>query len=138
MKEYLRTDRNGTRYYRELVDCDRCHGRGEYYWGAVIAHGAGQPGIPQYHGVCFKCNGSGKMLATTKEYTPEYAAKLEADRKAREAENDPSVFWARVEAEREARYAEACKRAKEHQARVTARIIAREEAERKAREAAQD
>lgn len=71
----LRTDKNGTKYFGSYC-CPKCNGRGEIraYW--YIAGG-----------VCFKCGGSGVLekMRTWKEYTPEYAAKLEAKRAEREA-----------------------------------------------------
>lgn len=98
MAKLIKIDRNGTKYYSELVTCDRCEGRGEYWWGAMIN------GRPQYAGVCFKCNGEGKVWGTRKEYTPEHAAKLEAERMARqaEAERRAAEEQARREAERKA------------------------------------
>lgn len=70
---YVRTDRNGTRYFNDCT-CNRCGGRGviDYY-----AHVDG--------GVCFECGGSGRASkpSTIKVYTPEYEAKLAAQREAR-------------------------------------------------------
>ena len=49
-------------------------------------------GRPQYAGVCFKCNGAGKVWGKWIERTPEYQAKLDAKReakaKARQAEQE--------------------------------------------------
>lgn len=68
----IRTDRNGTKYYED-DRCPRCGGRGY---------------IPEYAyiegGVCFQCQGSGIGYTTWKEMTPEYTAKLNAQREARE------------------------------------------------------
>lgn len=71
---YIRTDRNGTKYFADYT-CKRCGGQG---------------GLPQwiYTGyTCYECGGTGVAVKPEifKEYTPEYAAKLEERRsKARE------------------------------------------------------
>lgn len=71
---YIRTDRNGTKYFADYT-CKRCGGQG---------------GLPQwiYTGyTCYECGGTGVAAKPEifKEYTPEYAAKLEERRsKARE------------------------------------------------------
>ncbi len=71
--EYIKTDRNGTKYYHDWT-CPRCGGAGEsdkwYYTGKT----------------CYACGGTGKRAnpRVVKEYTEEYAAKLVAKRKARE------------------------------------------------------
>lgn len=72
-KILIKTDRNGTKYYRVKDICPRCGGRGEYIRGINF-------------GVCFLCHGTGVKEYTVKEYTPEHAAKLEARRKAKAAE----------------------------------------------------
>lgn len=112
MATLIRVDRNGTKYFEGLVECDRCGGKGIYYIGVRN----GQP-LPSWvdNGVCFKCGGSGKVAGKWKEYTPEYEAKLEARRKAK------AEKWEKEHAEEIAK-AEAEKKAKE-------------EAERKAQEA---
>lgn len=60
----IRTDKNGTRYFRFTCPCAKCNGSGY---------------IDQYKhveaGVCFDCNGSGIYEGTEKEYTEEYLAK---------------------------------------------------------------
>ncbi len=71
--EYIRTDKNGTKYYADYT-CQRCGG-------------AGGSDKWQFTGwSCYECGGSGKshkpMLI--KEYTPEYEAKL-AERRAKRA-----------------------------------------------------
>lgn len=67
-KTLIKVDKNGTKYWRE-DDCTKCKGTGY---------------ISYYHyidnGVCFNCGGTGIKPHTWKEYTPEYAAKLEAKR----------------------------------------------------------
>jgi len=73
----IKTDKNGTKYYESVVPCDRCQGRGDYWWGAIIN------GRPQYSGVCYKCGGSRTMVVTEKEYTPEYEQKLANQREKR-------------------------------------------------------
>ena len=81
MKRYIRTDRNGTKYFEETFTCDRCGGHG--YYAIAIKNGA--PVLsPHDGGMCWKCMGSGKVLEVTKEYTPEHVAKLEAARIKRE------------------------------------------------------
>ena len=68
-----RVDRNGTTIFVDCT-CDRCGGSGIIpYYGHVD------------NGVCFKCGGSGVGSNTEiKIYTPEYGAKLKAQRAARE------------------------------------------------------
>lgn len=94
-KILVKTDKNGTKYYNSTVPCDRCQGRGTYWWGAIIN------GRPQYAGVCFKCDGSGTMTVTEKEYTPEHAKKLEEQRAKRaekiQAEREAEAVKAKVE-----------------------------------------
>lgn len=80
--KYIRTDRNGTKYFEDWT-CPRCGGAGEAQkW--------------EYTGkICWGCGGTGRRPKPliVKEYTPEHEAKLEARRKAREAkrlaENPP-------------------------------------------------
>lgn len=73
----VKTDRNGTKYWYEQR-CPKCGGSGY---------------LPEYHmvsnGICFKCEGSGEFPHTWKEYTEEYAAKLEERRIAREKKKAP-------------------------------------------------
>lgn len=66
---YIRTDRNGTKYFADYT-CKRCGGQG---------------GLPQwiYTGyTCYECGGTGRAAKPEifKEYTPEYEAKLEERR----------------------------------------------------------
>lgn len=66
---FIRTDKNGTKYYTSDV-CPKCGGSGElpcYYYNQ--------------RGICFKCDGSGMFTHIIKEYTAEYLEK-----KARTAE----------------------------------------------------
>lgn len=64
---YIKTDKNGTKYYADYT-CDRCGGAGGW---------RGWPGW-----TCYKCGGTGRQdkPSIRKEYTDEYAAKLEARR----------------------------------------------------------
>lgn len=75
-REFIRTDKNGTRIYHEYT-CQRCNGKGVY----VIGVCNNQPVLsPLDSGTCWECGGSGispKPLII-KEYTPEYQAKLDA------------------------------------------------------------
>ena len=67
--EYVRTDKNGTRYFNNYT-CERCGGRGGW---------EGWPGF-----VCYECGGTGKSKPhIVKIYTPEHEAKLAAQRQAR-------------------------------------------------------
>lgn len=81
--EYVRTDKNGTKIYHDYT-CDRCGGKGIYYVG--ILNGELQPSHLD-SGVCWKCHGTGRMEHPHihKEYTPEYEAKLNAQREKRQA-----------------------------------------------------
>ena len=67
----IKIDKNGTKYYEGLIPCDRCGGKG------------GSESWKFTGWTCYKCNGSGVMNASWKEYTPEYEAKLNARRLAR-------------------------------------------------------
>ena len=122
MAELIRIDRNGTKYYEGDIPCDRCEGKGIYFIGVLN----GQL-VPSHvdQGVCFKCGGSGKMQGKWKEYTPEYAEKLEAKRRAK-AEAQAKVY-AEEQAQREAE-----RRAKEEAERIERE---RAEAEERARKA---
>lgn len=105
--KFIRTDKNGTKIYEDWT-CPRCGGEG---W-------AGQW---KFTGVyCFRCGGSGlrKRPVIVKEYTDEYAAKLEARRQAKAAK------WAEDHAEEIAAQ-------KAEEERREADIAAREEEERK-------
>lgn len=71
--EYVRTDRNGTKYFHDW-NCPRCGGAGESDLWIFTGR------------TCYACGGTGKRTKplVVKEYTDEYAAKLDARRKARE------------------------------------------------------
>lgn len=73
MERLIRIDKNGTKYF-ENTTCPKCFGRG---YIDCYAHVEG--------GVCFQCNGSGWYLTHRKVMTPEYEAKLQARRDARNA-----------------------------------------------------
>lgn len=76
-REYLRTDKNGTKIYRVLAYCPRCGGTG--YTPYVWVDG----------GICFECGGNGGAhYEEEKEYTEEYLAKLEERRAKRQAKKD--------------------------------------------------
>lgn len=69
---YVRTDKNGTKIYHDFT-CPRCGG-------------AGGADAWTYTGwTCYECGGSGKRSTPriVKEYTPEYRAKLDAQRAKR-------------------------------------------------------
>lgn len=71
--QYIRTDKNGTKIYQDW-NCPRCAG-------------AGQANKWRFTGlVCFACGGTGKRNSpkVVREYTPEYWAKLEAKRIAKD------------------------------------------------------
>ena len=73
-RKYIRTDKNGTKIYHDYT-CPRCGGAGES--NAWLFTGK----------VCFECGGTGlrNRPLVVKEYTDEYAAKLEARRQAKAA-----------------------------------------------------
>lgn len=70
---YIRTDKNGTKIYHDW-QCPRCGGAGMCDKWIMTGR------------VCFSCGGTGKRTSPkiVKEYTPEYWAKLEAKRIAKE------------------------------------------------------
>lgn len=80
----VRVDKNGTKYY-ESYKCHKCCGTG---YIECFNHVAG--------GVCFDCNGTGKRVYKWKEYTKEYAKKLEQNRinrkKAKAPEYNKQLF----------------------------------------------
>lgn len=114
MAELIKIDRNGTKYYEGMITCDRCDGKGIYYIG--VNNGQLVPSWVD-QGVCFKCAGAGKVIGKWKEYTPEYAEKLEAKRRAK-AEAQARQY-AEEQAQREA----------ERKAKEEAERIERERAE---------
>lgn len=120
-RELIKTDKNGTKYFNELVRCDRCGGDGVYKWGAMISHMGCAP-VPQFAGVCYKCNGAGKVWETVKEYTPEYRAKLDAANEKRKAKQ--RAKWEAERAERERQLAEQIMREAEERAKREAERLA--------------
>lgn len=112
----IKTDRNGSKHFEGLIECDRCGGKGYYAIG--VCNGA--PVLsPHDAGVCWKCNGKGQVLGKWIERTPEYQAKLDAKRLARQAarraeqaaaaakrEAEEAERKAQKQAEKEAREAE--------------------------------
>lgn len=109
MTKLIKIDRNGSKHYEGMVPCDRCGGHGYY---AIGVHN-GQPVLsPHDGGVCWKCGGKGQILSTWIERTPEYQAKLDARRAAKQAAEQARIEAERAEreakekAEREAREAQ--------------------------------
>ena len=70
--QYIRTDRSGTKVFHDWT-CPRCGGTGrsDNWWRTGYT--------------CHECGGTGRRNTpkVVKEYTPEYAAKLEAKRLAK-------------------------------------------------------
>lgn len=76
IKEY---EKNGKMYGTIKEKCDRCNGRGEYWWGAMINS------KPQFSGTCYKCNGARYLIKTVRLYTKSEFENMEkANEKARE------------------------------------------------------
>lgn len=115
--KYIRTDKNGTKIFADWT-CPRCGGAGESSMWLKTGK------------VCFRCGGSGlrERPVIIKEYTDEYAAKLEARRIARQKkyEEEHADEIAAQKAENERREAEIAA-----QAEAEKKLL--EEIERKAR-----
>lgn len=114
----IRIDRNGTKYWADDT-CRRCGGAGErsewYYTGMV----------------CYECGGTGHSTPRLeKEYTPEYAAKLEGRRAEREARK---LGYASADAMREAREREAERLEAERREREEREAVARRAEEERIR-----
>lgn len=77
----IKIDRNGSKHYEGMITCDRCGGHGYY---AIAVHNMQPVLSPHDDGVCWKCGGSGKVLGKWIERTPEYQAKLDSRRKAKQ------------------------------------------------------
>ena len=95
--QLFKTDKNGTKYF--------------YDWKCPRCAGFGQADKWRYTGlVCFECNGTGKRSRAkiVKEYTDEYAAKLEERRIARQKkyEEEHAEEIAAKKAEQDRREAE--------------------------------
>lgn len=72
MKKLIKTDKNGTKYYSHGCAWQRCGGLG------------GSDAWIHTGWTCYQCGGTGiGPEIISKEYTPEYAAKLQAKREAR-------------------------------------------------------
>ena len=109
-RELVKVDRNGTKYFRDRVRCDRCcNSSGIYRWGAIQTDWNGNVTGSTFAGVCFKCGGKGYVWDIVKEYTPEHRAKLDAANEKRKAAKQAK--WEAERAEREKAWAE--QRAKE-------------------------
>lgn len=77
MKKLIKVDKNGTKYYSHGCACQRCGGQG------------GSDAWTYTGWTCYACGGSGiGPEIISKEYTPEYEAKLAARRAARQAKKD--------------------------------------------------
>jgi hypothetical protein len=83
---YVRTDKNGTKIYHDFTCC-RCGGR-----GVIDCY------IPINGGECYECFGSGKAHKPQiiKEYTPEYRAKLDVRRQARQQKQQEEALQKNV------------------------------------------
>ena len=83
--EYVRTDKNGTKYFHDYT-CSRCGGAG------------GSDKWRETGWTCYECGGSGRRPFNhpqiVKEYTPEYRAKLDA---AAAKRHEKRVAQARLE-----------------------------------------
>ena len=80
MAKLVKIDRNGSKHFEGYRPCPRCGGSGVFYVGTN--NGALVPAMPA-NGMCYKCEGTGKVWGTWVERTPEYEAKLAARREAR-------------------------------------------------------
>lgn len=76
-KELIKTDRNGTKYFRSQEQCAACRGSGRI-----------RENTSADRKICKKCSGAGYIEFESKEYTPEYEAILEQRRAARAAEKE--------------------------------------------------
>lgn len=80
--QFVNVDKNGTEHYTAVCTCPRCFGQkviiSRIENGKVIT-------VTPDEGVCWKCLGVGTFVEKINVYTPEHAAKLEAQRKKAEA-----------------------------------------------------
>ena len=102
----IKIDRNGSKHYEGMVECDRCQGRGWYATG--VRNGELVPSCVD-DAVCYKCHGLGKVKAKWIERTPEYQAKLDAKRQAKLEAIQAEQERLRQEAEKERLRKEALK-----------------------------
>lgn len=97
MATLVKVSKNGNKHWADLIKCEKCNGTGYIGYYASI-----------YGGICFDCDGRGKIEHKWIEYTPEYIAKQEAKR-AKEQEKYLAEKRAKEEkekAEQEKREAE--------------------------------
>lgn len=95
-RKLIKVDRNGSKHYEGMVTCPRCGGSGIFF--VAVHNGQGVPARPDA-GVCYKCGGSGKVKGKWIERTPEYQAKLDARREAKQKKK-----MEELEAKRKAEY----------------------------------
>lgn len=97
MATLIKIDRNGSKHWQGMVECPKCGGIG------LIAHHV-ENGVPSWNwtdgGVCWKCQGTGKVMDKWIERTPEYQAKLDARREARQKAKQAEMDAKRAELER--------------------------------------
>jgi hypothetical protein len=65
-------EKNGKLYQKIREKCDRCNGRGDYWWGAMIN------GRPQFSGTCYACNGARYFIKEVRLYTEQEFERMEA------------------------------------------------------------
>jgi hypothetical protein len=115
----IKIDRNGSKHFVGEVVCDRCGGKGYF---AIGVHNGAPVLSPHDGGVCWKCFGTGTVTDKWIERTPEYQAKLDAKREAREKAKREAweAEQAKINAERAER--EACEKAEKEaeEARIKA------------------
>lgn len=115
----IKVDRNGSKHYEGAVICDRCGGKGYY---AIGVHNGHPVLSPHDYGVCWKCFGVGTMAGKWIERTPEYQAKLDAKREAREKAKREAweIEQAKINAERAEREAREKAEREAEEARIKA------------------
>lgn len=77
----IKIDRNGSKHFEGMMTCSRCDGCGYF---AVAVRDMRPVLSPLDAGICWKCHGAGKVFGKWIERTPEYQAKLDAKRKAKQ------------------------------------------------------
>lgn len=82
---WIKSDKNGSDYYDVVETCSNCHGDG---YIKAFSYNA--------NGICFKCNGTGKVSSTVKAMNVDYMAKLEGKRiaKAQEVAERKAISFA--------------------------------------------